>query len=252
MIRSAILNGTRSIGLHGNGPSASFSSAGFHWRTRATALPSTQALHLPSRLVSDGDKDEAESRRPEFALVPRAVVSQTLIARSYHTTAPAERGAAIALSLGAVAALAKAGQLSVRAYKEWKDSLPEVPAEDEKTEAGNEGAAEGAQAKSEDQAKAEEPKGKAGGAEGKRENFFAKFFNMGVGSKYYEGGFEEKMTRREAALILGVRESSSAKRIKEAHRKLLILNHPDTGGSTYMAGKINEAKELLMKGKSDS
>jgi DnaJ family protein C protein 19 len=64
-----------------------------------------------------------------------------------------------------------------------------------------------------------------------------------------KGGFEEQMTRKEAALILGVRESSTPKRIKEAHRKLLILNHPDTGGSTYIAGKINEAKELLLKGK---
>lgn len=63
------------------------------------------------------------------------------------------------------------------------------------------------------------------------------------------GGFEETMTRKEAALILGVRESSTPKRIKEAHRKLLILNHPDTGGSTYMAGKINEAKELLLQGR---
>jgi curved DNA-binding protein CbpA len=72
---------------------------------------------------------------------------------------------------------------------------------------------------------------------------------MSVGSKYYEGGFEDKMSRKEAALILGVRESSSTKRIKEAHRKLLILNHPDTGGSTFLSGKINEAKELLLKGK---
>ena len=63
------------------------------------------------------------------------------------------------------------------------------------------------------------------------------------------GGFEDKMTRKEAALILGVRESSTPKRIKEAHRKLLILNHPDTGGSTFIAGKVNEAKELLLKGK---
>ena len=82
-----------------------------------------------------------------------------------------------------------------------------------------------------------------------RENIFAKFFAMSVGSKYYEGGFEDKMSRKEAALILGVRESSSTKRIKEAHRKLLILNHPDTGGSTFLSGKINEAKELLLKGK---
>ena len=57
------------------------------------------------------------------------------------------------------------------------------------------------------------------------------------------------MTKREAALILGVRESSSAQRIKEAHRKIMVLNHPDAGGSTYMSGKINEAKELLLKGK---
>lgn len=46
------------------------------------------------------------------------------------------------------------------------------------------------------------------------------------------GPFEQKMTRREAALILGVRESASAGRIKEAHRRILRINHPDMGGST--------------------
>ena len=103
------------------------------------------------------------------------------------------------------------------------------------------------------QDKAEAGGGGAGGGsasdDGPRENVFAKFFDMGVGSKFYEGGFEDTMTRKEAALILGVRESSTAKRIKEAHRKLLVLNHPDTGGSTHLSGKINEAKELLLKGK---
>jgi hypothetical protein len=66
---------------------------------------------------------------------------------------------------------------------------------------------------------------------------------------FYDGPFENKMTRREAALILGVRESALPERIKSAHRTLLIQNHPDTGGSTFLATKINEAKELLMSGK---
>jgi hypothetical protein len=66
---------------------------------------------------------------------------------------------------------------------------------------------------------------------------------------FYDGPFENKMTRREAALILGVRESASPERVKSAHRTLLIQNHPDTGGSTFLATKINEAKELLMSGK---
>jgi len=72
-------------------------------------------------------------------------------------------------------------------------------------------------------------------------NFFAKNF--------YDGGFEDKMTRREAALILGVRENTGEQRIKESHRRILLLNHPDRGGSPYVAAKINLAKDLLIKGK---
>eukprot|EP01041_Mallomonas_annulata_P010038 gene10038-20901_t len=66
---------------------------------------------------------------------------------------------------------------------------------------------------------------------------------------FYDGGFEDKMSRREAALILGVRESATTERIKDAHRKILVLNHPDRGGSAYIAAKVNEAKDLLLKGK---
>jgi DnaJ homolog subfamily C member 19 len=57
------------------------------------------------------------------------------------------------------------------------------------------------------------------------------------------------MTKREAALILGVRESASLERIKDAHRRILINNHPDRGGSPYIAAKVNEAKDFLLKGK---
>ncbi|KAL2514395.1 Mitochondrial import inner membrane translocase subunit TIM14 [Forsythia ovata] len=65
--------------------------------------------------------------------------------------------------------------------------------------------------------------------------------------KFYEGGFQPKMTRREAALILGVRESIQTDKVREAHRQVMVANHPDAGGSHYLASKINEAKDIAWK-----
>ncbi|KAI9485587.1 MAG: hypothetical protein EXX96DRAFT_545698 [Benjaminiella poitrasii] len=65
-------------------------------------------------------------------------------------------------------------------------------------------------------------------------------------SKFYKGGFDAKMNKREASLILGLRESQATRqKIKEAHRRIMLLNHPDRGGSPFLALKINEAKEFL-------
>lgn len=68
---------------------------------------------------------------------------------------------------------------------------------------------------------------------------------------YYKGGFEQgtKMSKREASLILGLREGSTRERIRDAHRRIMIANHPDRGGSPYIASKVNEAKATLESNK---
>ncbi|KAI5806346.1 mitochondrial import inner membrane translocase subunit tim14 [Geopyxis carbonaria] len=70
----------------------------------------------------------------------------------------------------------------------------------------------------------------------------------GLGKSFYKGGFENRMNRREAALILQMSERNLTKpNIRKRHRELMLLNHPDRGGSPYLAGKVNEAKEFLEK-----
>eukprot|EP00056_Hartaetosiga_gracilis_P022645 m.32065 g.32065 ORF g.32065 m.32065 type:complete len:115 (+) comp9752_c0_seq2:113-457(+) len=72
--------------------------------------------------------------------------------------------------------------------------------------------------------------------------------NMSVGDvNYYRGGFQTKMTKREAAMVLGCSPKAPMSRISELHKKVMVANHPDRGGSPYLASKINEAKELLEK-----
>jgi DnaJ family protein C protein 19 len=159
----------------------------------------------------------------------------------FHTSAPSESAVALIMGLTTLSAVGYAGSSAVKSYQEWQAAQPSPEEyEAQEKERQEEQATQDEESKKQEKEASKQP----------RENMFKEWFGVGVGAKWYEGGFEDTMTRREAALILGVRESSSAQRIKDAHRKLLVLNHPDTGGSTYIAGKTNEAKELLLKGKS--
>ena len=60
-------------------------------------------------------------------------------------------------------------------------------------------------------------------------------------------GKRAAMSRLEALKVLGLEEGATEEQIRAAHKRLMLQIHPDKGGTSYLAAKINEAKDVLLK-----
>lgn len=63
--------------------------------------------------------------------------------------------------------------------------------------------------------------------------------------KTWQGPFEKKMSHYEARMILGLSENYSKGDVQKRYHELMQKNHPDKGGSNFLACKVSEARNIL-------
>ena len=54
------------------------------------------------------------------------------------------------------------------------------------------------------------------------------------------------MTREEAYEVLGLQPGASEAEIRAAHHRLMRSAHPDSGGSDWLATRVNQARDVLL------
>jgi hypothetical protein len=71
--------------------------------------------------------------------------------------------------------------------------------------------------------------------------------DAGAGNRGGAAVSSGEMTEEEAYQILDLKPGANADQIGRAHRTLMKKLHPDQGGSTYLAGRVNQAKDTLLR-----
>lgn len=56
-----------------------------------------------------------------------------------------------------------------------------------------------------------------------------------------------KMSVSDAAKVLDVSTDASPETILEAHRRLIAKVHPDAGGTSELAARVNQARDTLLQ-----
>ena len=72
-------------------------------------------------------------------------------------------------------------------------------------------------------------------------SFFSNIF-----LKKKNNNIQDKMSKKEALEILGLREGASKEQIISSHQNLVKKNHPDLGGSDWVTKKLNQARDILL------
>jgi DnaJ family protein C protein 19 len=72
--------------------------------------------------------------------------------------------------------------------------------------------------------------------------FAAGGFGQGVPPRAAGSG----MSRDEALSVLGLKPGADEAAIRDAHKRLMRMAHPDNGGSDWLASRLNQARDTLL------